>query len=332
VAHSRREPSLFSPAERFGISLAVVLLFGNVAMLMAFAGESMPFPEVIAYILSFLPRPVVEISFVLVPIFGTLALGIDCFCRFRRDPIVATRILWLLAILTFLLLGFVAPSFNIDSLHSALGRFAVHLEYGQILLRLTNPPVFYLAVIGLLFVFLAGELSHQGHLRLLREQLAEAIDYTAREHDRVLRRQRLILTVRGATGQIYAVVSRFLVLMIMPTLAAYWIAKLQSADFENALRAPAFGEWETVTTPNLPWIVSIDEIGAVHLNDFVVAKPGDQSCDVLRERLLAGAGLNYMRVALFIQPGVKMERFIDVLNACERVGANTVIVEGSQPR
>jgi hypothetical protein len=260
----------------------------------------------------------------------TLGLGIDCFRRFRRDPLTATRNLWILAA-TVVSFGVIYLPGHLETALAQLN-FQTDLRVvagrgGEVALALLP------FVLGLLLVTLAGELFHEARRRLMREEIAEAESISVREHKRVARHERLRMSVSGPRFPTDVAAIRFITQIFLPGAAILLFARLEfrlSGDGE--LSAPRIVDPQVDRAGVPAWSVVIRKSGQVFLNGSVVAEPNDRQCLRLSDGLHAEAEFGGLRrVGLIIDPEVTTERIIDVLDTVERSGVTAVIIDEPVP-
>jgi hypothetical protein len=259
---------------------------------------------------------------------GTGVFGIDCFRRLRRVPMEVTRNLWIMAA-AFLAIGLASvPSVLLfqppwASFEVSRGPFYDALWFTQAGVGL-SPFIF-----GLLTVTLAGELSQEVRLRLMPEELEDARALSPLEGARMARHQELIRTVSGPRLPAWCLGGRFfaqlIVVVVLPGATGSILVEIQMQEQE--LKAPSIVNLRDLPPGRTPWIVSIDDTGLVILNGEVAAEPTDRVCHDLRDRLRLGSASGDDQVILEIVPSVRLERFIDVLNAVSSIGLAPVILE-----
>lgn len=185
-------------------------------------------------------------------------------------------------------------------------------------------------VLALLLIGGTGEFAYVVLQRELRHSWRMAKAMGVEEEERASRRERLVVTAMGSPMPVPLTLGRFLALLVIPTIAVAAITQLYSwaESMEKILPATSLVAATSRADPSTLTIY-IDATGSATINGF--PERTGQSVPLLKMEdlvsFLKSVKLEERNVLLQVDPNVRHERLVDVLNAASVAGAPVMLAE-----
>jgi hypothetical protein len=257
-------------------------------------------------------------------------LWTDTFLRLRRDPLVVTRNVTCFAGCVFAAILLRAPEDAGYFLNIIRARELWERGYFEAT-SILGTRFLCFAILVAIIVF-AGELSQAARQRILHAEWMAGQNAPEEERRKWLRREALILTVRGPQSPFHTAISRCLTLVAVPFCAVSAICYMaeQVRDFGmKELPAPLMTKTgpATIDSRRLAGKIRIDIDGRIYLDGDLLAHPSDTDCRRLAGWLRRHATGPEKAFLLQVHPEVRLQRVADVMSAANRVGVQLALEE-----